>query len=168
MSKKSTSIYIRNFLLGVEDSLVSTVGLLAGLSSASLAGNVILISGTVLIFVEAFSMGIGSFLSEESVQDFTTHKDKLSKESIVGAVVMFFSYLISGLIPLSPYIFFKVQPALYVSVALTLISLFALGAVSAYHFRHKDYLTHAVRTLVLGGLAAVLGIIIGKLLNNYV
>jgi len=163
MAKKEKTIYIRNFQLGVEDSLVSTVGLLAGLSSADIAGSVILVSGIVLIFVEAFSMGVGSFISEESVQEYTKHNDKFSKESMIGAFIMFFSYLISGLIPLSPYLLLKVEPAFYTSIVLTLFSLFALGAVSAYHFKHKDYLAHGIRTFVIGGMAAGVGILIGKL-----
>ncbi len=165
MSGKDKPVYIRNFLLGVEDSLVSTVGLLAGLSSAQLSGSMILVSGTVLIFVEAFSMGVGSFLSEESVHEFTSRNEKLSKDNVKGAFIMFFSYLISGIIPLGPYVIFKTEPAFYTSIILTLISLFTLGAVSAYHFKHKDYIAHGIRTFIIGGLAAAIGIIIGKIFN---
>lgn len=165
MSKNKKPIYIRNFFMGVEDSLVSTVGLLAGLSSANFAGDKILLSGTVLVFVEAFSMGVGSFLSQESVDEFTSRSDRVSKEAIKGALIMFFSYLLAGIVPLSPYILLNVQPAFLLSIILTLISLFLLGAVSAYHFKHKDYISHGIRTFIIGGLAAVIGIVIGKIFN---
>jgi len=60
----------RNFIFGVEDSLVSTVGLLSGIAAADTSRFTIITTGIVLIFVEAFSMGIGSFLSEETSEQF--------------------------------------------------------------------------------------------------
>jgi len=63
-------VYLRNFVFGVEDSLVSTVGLLSGIAAAGVAQKDILVSGVVLIFVEAFSMAVGSFLSEEFAEEY--------------------------------------------------------------------------------------------------
>jgi VIT1/CCC1 family predicted Fe2+/Mn2+ transporter len=54
----SKTIYLRNFIFGVEDSLVSTVGLLSGVAVAGVASRTILLTGVVLIFVEAFSMAV--------------------------------------------------------------------------------------------------------------
>ena len=62
--------YIRNFVFGVEDSLVSTVGLLSGVAIAGVEQKYIFITGLILIFVEAFSMAVGSFLSEESAEKY--------------------------------------------------------------------------------------------------
>jgi hypothetical protein len=61
MVNKNFILYTRNFIFGSEDSLVSTVGLLAGIVSAGIERKEIIISGIVLICVEAFSMSIGSF-----------------------------------------------------------------------------------------------------------
>ena len=67
ISHRSThsDTYLRNFIFGVEDSLVSTVGLLAGVAAGGVSSAVILTTGLVLIEVEGFSMGLGSFLTEE-------------------------------------------------------------------------------------------------------
>ena len=54
-------IFVRNFIFGVEDSLVSTLGFLAGIAVAGIATRELVTSGIVLILVEAFSMGVGSF-----------------------------------------------------------------------------------------------------------
>ena len=64
MSKAARVSYVRSFAFGVEDGLVSTVGLLAGVSTADVSRRDILITGAILIVVEAFSMATGSFLSE--------------------------------------------------------------------------------------------------------
>lgn len=68
-SKQTFALYVRTFVFGVEDSLVSTVGLLSGLAIAGAARGTIILSGVTLIFVEAFSMGIGSLLSEHQKED---------------------------------------------------------------------------------------------------
>jgi len=68
--KNTLAVYVRNFVFGVEDSLVSTVGLLSGIASAGASTATIFLTGTVLIFVEAFSMAVGSYLSEESVEEY--------------------------------------------------------------------------------------------------
>ena len=49
------ALYIRNFVFGVEDSLASTVGLLSGIATAGVNASTIVVTGAVLIFVEAFS-----------------------------------------------------------------------------------------------------------------
>ena len=61
VKKLKTALYLRNFIFGVEDSLVSTVGLLSGVAVANVDQATIFLTGMVLIFVEAFSMGVGSF-----------------------------------------------------------------------------------------------------------
>ena len=64
---KKYSMIVRNFTFGVEDSLVSTVGLLAGIAFAGVNAGTVVLTGAVLIFVEGFSMAVGSLLSEQSV-----------------------------------------------------------------------------------------------------
>src|SRR3990172_4344662 len=46
--------YIRNFTFGVEDSLASSVGLLAGIASAELSSTAIVVTGFILIFPYVF------------------------------------------------------------------------------------------------------------------
>ena len=72
-NKLSSVSYFRNFIFGVEDSLVSTVGLLSGIAIADVPGHTIFLTGVVLIFVEAFSMAAGTFLSEYSAEEDSNH-----------------------------------------------------------------------------------------------
>lgn len=113
-TKKDYSMIVRNFTFGVEDSLVSTVGLLAGIGVAGIGKSQIIITGLVLIFVEGFSMAVGSLLSEQSVQEYEVHKEVGFSKSISAAVVMFFSYVLAGLIPLAPFFILpRMDPLLY-------------------------------------------------------
>lgn len=161
--KRKFVAFFRNFIYGVEDSLVSTVGLLSGIAIAGVPSATILLSGVVLIFVEAFSMSVGSFLSEHSVEEYVRSEggDK-SEHSLGAAVIMFFSYFLSGFIPLAPYLFFSnVRMAFIVSILISLISLFILGIIAAKISRGNK-LKGAFRMFIFGGIAIGLGVVVGQ------
>ncbi|MEX0933649.1 MAG: VIT1/CCC1 transporter family protein [Candidatus Paceibacterota bacterium] len=153
-------LLIRNTIFGVEDSLVSTVGLLSGIAVAGVPTETIILTGIILIFVEALSMGAGSFLSEQSVQEYALGNHNGSITAIRGGIIMFFSYFLAGFIPLSPYLFLPSTEALLSSVGISLLALFLLGAVFARLFKAK-IVGSGVRMLVVGGLAILIGILIG-------
>ena len=161
-AKEEFATYVRNFIFGVEDSLVSTVGLLSGVAVAGLSKHDVFLTGIVLIFVEAFSMGVGSFLSEESAEEYVGNKKSFS---LHGALIMFFSYFVAGFIPLAPYLAFNVTKAFVISIILSLIALFLLGLISSRIFKTDHTLKHAIRMLLIGGMAIAVGIIVGKLVN---
>ena len=150
-------LYVRNFVFGVEDSLVSTVGMLSGIAVAGLPRDSVFVSGLVLIFVEAFSMGVGSFLSEDG-----SDSTKSKAEEIKAAGIMFISYFIAGFIPLTPYLLFEVTTALPLSIILTLISLFGLGVTDAGLMK-KKIINSGLKMLILGGLAIAVGVLVGNI-----
>jgi VIT1/CCC1 family predicted Fe2+/Mn2+ transporter len=162
-SKQTRALYLRNFIFGVEDSLVSTVGLLSGIAAAGLQRSNIFLTGVVLIFVEAFSMGVGSYLSEEFAGDYV-NKNQTRSKSKTGALIMLSSYFIAGLIPLSPYAILSVSAALRVSILLSLISLFLLGSISAKLF-NVNITKHSLRILLIGGTAIAIGVAVGESLH---
>lgn len=161
MNKNPKSVLLRNFIFGVEDSLVSTVGLLSGIAVASIPRATIVLTGAVLIFVEAFSMGAGSFVSEHSVEN----NKKFSWGTISGSVIMFLSYLIAGLVPLFPYILLDSAAAFTASIIFSLFGLIVLGIIKAKLLRQK-ILHHATEIFLIGGVAIAVGVIVGKLFKN--
>ncbi len=165
-NSKDYSLVIRNFTFGVEDSLVSTVGLLAGIAVAGVAQKTIVLTGLVLIFVEAFSMGVGSLLSEQSVEEYQSKKEVALSGPAFAAVVMFLSYVIAGLIPLSPYMFSVDGNSVWWSVGLTLLSLFLLGAFNGRMFKLRP-IRSGLTILIMGGLAIAVGIVVGKIAGQY-
>ncbi len=160
--KEEFATYVRNFIFGVEDSLVSTAGLLSGVAAAGLPRQEVFLTGMVLIFVEAFSMGVGSYLSEESAEEYTGTKKSLSVKS---AAIMFVSYFAAGFVPLSPYLLFEVESAFVVSIIFSLAALFVLGFVSSMIFHDRRTWKHAIRMFVIGGMAILVGIIVGQIVN---
>lgn len=166
MTKKTKierATFVRNFIFGVEDSLVSTVGLVSGIAVADVERGTIFLSGMVLIVVEALSMGVGSVLSDAATEEFIYKRKQYGKLSYIGGLIMFCSYFVAGFIPLLPYIFFEVSTALPTSIGASLVSLFLLGSIAAKYYKAAIW-RNGLRMLILGGMAIVAGAIVGRLL----
>jgi len=147
--------YFRNAVFGAEDSLVSTVGILFGISTAIQNKTTILVTGLVLIAVSGLSMGAGAFLSETSA-----HKLKKGRKHkdvpLISGLIMLLSFFIAGLVPLTPYLLFEVTTGRYVSIGAALVSLFFLGMVPTKSI--KD----GIRMVTIAGLAILVGFLVGS------
>lgn len=77
-------------------------------------------------------------------------------------VFMFFSYIIGGTIPLLAYIFLTVQVAIPISITITLIGLFILGALTT-KFTKLSWLKSGLHMFFLASLATLIGYLIGIL-----
>ncbi len=82
-----------------------------------------------------------------------------------SALTIALSYIVGGLIPLSPYIFMQsISTALSFSVMVTLIALFLFGFVKG-KFTGLKPLVSGFRTVIIGGLAAGAAFVIAKLIS---
>jgi len=70
---------IREFVFGIQDGLISTVGLVAGMQAAGSNRFVILMAGTAAVLSGAFSMAAGAYLSSKSEKEIFDHE--LDKEA---------------------------------------------------------------------------------------
>ncbi|MDP2665766.1 MAG: VIT1/CCC1 transporter family protein [bacterium] len=157
---KTSALYLRTIIFGINDSLVSTVGFLAGISVAGVPRATIALTGIIYALVEAFSMAMGDFLSEESAEEYMSKSNVSDRPSVIAAIFMFISCVLASLIPLVPYIIFTSGTALLVSVCLSVSSLFIVGMVSA-RFSRLPMLWRGARMAFLGGAAIVMGVAIG-------
>lgn len=151
--------YVRTIIFGVEDSLVSTTGLIAGLSVGTSNKSVVIVGGIVGIAVEAISMGAGEYLSDDAIEQASKAKGSRNQASLDG-LLMLGSYFIAGLIPLLPVVFLSYPGSLYVSVFLALCGLTALGYIKS-RVLGTNPLRGAIKVVVVGGLATLLGIVVG-------
>lgn len=157
---KTSALYLRTIVFGINDSLVSTVGFLAGISVAGVPRATIILTGIIYALVEAFSMAMGDFLSEESAEEYMSHSNVNDRQSLISAILMFTSCVLASLIPLIPYIIFASGTALIASISLSVMSLFIVGALSA-RFSRLPMLWRGMRMALLGGAAIVMGVAIG-------
>jgi VIT1/CCC1 family predicted Fe2+/Mn2+ transporter len=153
---------MRNFIFGVEDSLVSTVGLLSGVATAGSTRAVIIMTGVVLIFVEAFSMAVGSYLAERATKEYGKKEVGSMRATAISSAIMLGSYFGAGLIPLSPYIITDPSRAFYYSIVASLFALAVLGIISAKVLK-LSVAHNALRMFLMGGFAIALGVFVGAL-----
>jgi len=87
------------------------------------------------------------------------------KRALVSAVTIAGAYIAGGLIPLAPYfIFATATRALTISVAFTLLALFAFGYIKG-HFTGARPFWSALQTTLVGGLAAAAAFGIARLVS---
>jgi VIT1/CCC1 family predicted Fe2+/Mn2+ transporter len=80
------------------------------------------------------------------------------------ALVVGVTYLVAAIIPLWPYFFFSVQTALVVSLACTLVALFALGVAKGAVAR-MSLLRSGLQVAIIGSVSAAVGYGIGHLVT---
>jgi vacuolar iron transporter family protein len=151
--------YLRSIFFGIEDSLVSTAGLVTGIAVGSDNKDVVLLAGLVAITIEAVSMGVGEYLSDDALQDLNKLK-KHKDNALLSGFLMFASYLLAGLIPLAPVALLPLPFSLVVGVILSLIGLFTLGYIKG-KILHTSAFSGGIKILVVGGVATLLGLIVG-------
>ena len=163
------AIYLREIIFGFEDSFVSTLGMITGVAAGTMNSQIVLLSGTVLVVVEAISMGAGSYLSaktEEEVE--ATHRHRRVKEArehpMLAGGIMLVSYLVGGLFPLAPYLFLPTGQAMAVSIPLTIFLLFLLGAWKT-RFTKRSWWKSGLEMVVICSVAVALGYVIGQALS---
>src|SRR3989344_6061770 len=157
---KTSALYLRTVVFGVNDSLVSTVGFLAGISVAGVPRATIILTGIIYALVEAFSMAMGDFLSEESAEEYESKSDVNDRSSAIAGLFMFLSSVLAALVPLMPYLLFSGVTALFVSAAASIIGLFIVGMLSA-RLSRLPVVWRGARMALLGGAAILMGVAVG-------
>jgi vacuolar iron transporter family protein len=153
--------YLRSALFGVQDGLVSTTGVVVGISSGVEDRSVIALVAFVAVTVEASSMAAGQYSSEKAVHQADTegrHTDSV----VTGAAIMFVSYILAGLVPIVPMVLLRPPLATPVTVLAALSMLLVVGYVKG-RVVHTGPLRSAVELAVIGGAATAIGLTVGYL-----
>ncbi len=88
------------------------------------------------------------------------------KRALTSALTIALSYIVGGLIPLSPYFFISpATSALLVSVIATLFALLVFGYVKG-RFTGASPFKSALQTALIGGLAAAAAFLIARLISR--
>ncbi len=154
---------MREIVFGLEDSLVSTLGALTGIAAGTHNASIVILSGLVIVAVEAVSMSAGSYLSSKVAAEAEEAAGKhVFPHAVRAAAVMGVFYVAGGAIPLLPYLLLPVESASLPSVILTGMVLFAVGAWSA-SFTKRSLWKGGFEMLIVSLAAAGIGYLIGGL-----
>lgn len=82
--------------------------------------------------------------------------------SVRRGLVMWGSYFVGGFFPVLPYLFLPINTALYISIIITLLILFAFGALKT-RFTGRSWWKSGVEMMLLSISAAAVGYAVGRL-----
>lgn len=214
---------IRDFILGFQDGLVNTLGLVLGVATAVQSSNLVLISGLVTAFAESVSMAAVAYTSTKAAKEY--YESELEKEKkeikeiphmevqeirdiyskkgfrgkqlegivkkitsnkklwldtmmaeelrllpedynkpIKSSFVVGISAIIGSLIPVLPFLFLNVKSGMVYALALSIITLFIVGAVKA-KVTIGNWKKSGIEMAVVGTVAALVGYLVGSLLG---
>lgn len=94
---------VRNLVYGIEDSLISTTGLVVGIAASGVPRSTILKTGAILLLVEALSMAFGAFVSEDRFMQAASMAHGIT-DVLKYAAIMFGAYIVAGLVPMLPFV----------------------------------------------------------------
>ncbi len=153
--------YLRSLLFGLQDGIVSTTGVVIGISTGVSNKEIIVLAALVAVTVEASSMAASQYSSEKAVHQMDKsgrHTDSL----YIGALIMFIAYLIGGAFSIVPILAFDQPIAKIFAVASAFTGLFIIGYLKGYLVEHKP-LRSAIELFIIGAIATTVGIIVGYL-----
>lgn len=155
--------YLRSLMFGLQDGIVSTTGVVVGISTGVSDKSIIILAALVAVTVEASSMAAGQYSSEKAVHQM----DKTGKHTdnlVYGAIIMFFAYLLGGSFSIIPIILFDQPEARLFAIISAFIGLLIIGYAKGKVVDHKP-LRSAAELLIIGGVATLVGVVVGYFLK---
>ncbi len=126
--------YVRELIYGANDGIITTFAVVAGVSGGGLSLRVVLIIGAANLLADGLSMAVGNFLSiraHESVLEAQNLPEEEASPFRHG-LATFIAFACAGMMPLLPYMVPQLPVDRFtLSIALTLLSLFTVGALRA-------------------------------------
>ena len=89
------------------------------------------------------------------------------EEPLGNAIVMGIAYVIGGFIPVLPYLLLPIEIGMPVSIAGTLLALFAFGGLKGRIVK-QTWWRSGLEMLLIAGVAALVGFVIGQLVGLWV
>lgn len=148
--------YLPEFVYGGIDGVITTFAIVSGVAGAKLPTFVIIILGISNVLADGFSMGVSSYMSNQTKND---------PNSLLIGFVTFISFVIMGIIPIIPFTISKSKEKSFrYSYITTLLALFFIGYM-------KDKFRGGLQILLIGGSASLIAYFVGrqleKLKNKY-
>ena len=153
---------------GTMDGLITILGVVIGIASATQNSGAVVISGLVAGLANAFGNSFGFYASElaeraEHIQE-NQHISSMT-ETRRSTLLAFVHSLASTIVIVAPFVMFGLTYAMINSLILTLALLFALGTIVG-RFSHASPWKFGVRYVLLGLAGAALSFMVGALVGS--
>jgi predicted membrane protein (TIGR00267 family) len=168
--------FLRDIIFGAHDALLTNIGIVTGFVAALQDSRLIIMAALIDVFISAFAMAFGTYLSRTSETEYLEGQLDTEKHTaiqdvmanpIIAAVVMWVTYVVTGFIPLIPF-FFPIEPAVSMryGVALAMIIFFVVGALKGMVTKTNPWKS-GLQFLSFGAFAGVVGYLIGTYGQQY-
>ncbi|MBI2676133.1 MAG: VIT1/CCC1 transporter family protein [Candidatus Aenigmarchaeota archaeon] len=162
---------IKDFILGGQDGTVNVLGIVLGVATATLNPSIVIIAGLAATFAESISMGAVGYTTSKTENELYTSgrrkkavPEEWSHPLKNGLVTMFASFL-GSFVPLIPFFLAEVKQAMIISLVLSIIFLFSMGAVKGI-ITKRSWFRSGAEITIIGILAALAGFLVGYLLGG--
>jgi predicted membrane protein (TIGR00267 family) len=153
---------------GLADGLIMCLGLIIGVAEATSQTNLVLITGIIGGFANAFGNSIGFFMSQSAeralqIRETTDHGTNTrihsKQEVLVNSVFAFASTIAATLVLLSPFACFEMTAAVILTFIIGTVMAFALGSYIGKTSHENPFKA--------GGKYALLAIL-GAVISHYI
>jgi predicted membrane protein (TIGR00267 family) len=154
---------------GTMDGLITIVGVVIGIATATDSSAIVVISGVVAGVANAFGNSIGFYASELAERAEHIHENQHVSSMVEtrrSTLLSFVSSLASMIVPVVPFALLRdLQLAMIVSLTVALATLFVLGALVGKLSRENLW-RFGLRYALLGLAGAVLSFVVGGFLKG--
>lgn len=153
---------------GTMDGLITILGVVIGIGSATQSSGLVVISGLVAGLANAFGNSFGFYASElaERAEHIRENQHVSSMAETQRSTVLAFAHSVaSTIVIVAPFGVFGLTNAMTASLILGLALLFGLGAVVG-KFSHASPWRFGVRYVLLGLAGAALSFIVGEFVRS--
>jgi VIT1/CCC1 family predicted Fe2+/Mn2+ transporter len=160
------SRHLREIVMGAQDNLTNVLAVVLGVAIGSGEASTVALAGLAAGVAEAISMGGVLYNATKAERDLAASSGRgFAKRPISAAVATFAAALVAALIPLAPFAFLPLLSAMVLSAALSLLTLFAIGAWTG-EITGDRWWRSGARFVVIGGAAAAAAAIVGVVLET--
>lgn len=160
---------VRAAVFGIQDGIVSTLGIVMGVAGAQLTGEAIVIAGIAGLASGAMSMAAGEYVSVQTQREMLAVGAKLDDDENVNPVKAAAAngglFIGGGALPLMPFLVADGFVAVVTSIVLSVLALFVTGAMLTKLTRQSP-LKSGMRMLIIGGGAGIIGFLIGTVFGS--
>lgn len=142
-------------ILGLHDAIVSLTGLIAGLFSAAVETDIIILSCIISSVTASLSMGVANYLAVKSMNQY---------DALRSGLDTCFAYLTTCVMLILPFFVFSNRVTALIFVGLMAI-LVILG-FNALFYRGKSFYRHFFEMLIICAIVSTVAFLIGEFANK--
>lgn len=160
--------YIRDLVYGANDGIITTFAVVAGVAGGALSARAVLIVGAANLLADGLSMGVGNYLGIRAEEGSRALQGLPEAEAspVKHGLATFLAFVFAGALPLAPYVTgSRVASPLSISIVLTLVALFGVGATRSI-FSEDSWWKTGLEMLTLGVIVAVVAFAAGAIAGS--